>query len=93
MATVTSTSRGRRVDMSAGERRSGTLTVSGLNVTAATGSTATTVPHGLPFTPTRLSFRPGAAGLWGETQAPDATNIYITVGVAGATSGMVDYEE
>jgi hypothetical protein len=27
--------------------------------------------------------------LWGETQAADATNIYITVGSGGATSGFI----
>lgn len=85
---VTNTSKGRRVDMRATEARHGTLTITGL-----TAGGANTVPHGLPFTPSKLGFRPGANGLWGETQAPDATNIYITVGGGGATAGKADYEE
>lgn len=79
---------GRRVSMSADERRFGKLTITGL-----TAAGANTIPHGLPFIPSRLSLRPGALGLWGETSAPDATNIYITVGTGGATAGVIDYEE
>ena len=48
---------------------------------------ANVVPHGLPSTPISVSYSPGAAGLWGQTQAPDKTNLYITVGTGGATSG------
>jgi len=48
---------------------------------------ANTVPHGLASTPISVSYDPGAAGLWGETQLPDKTNLYITVGTGGATSG------
>lgn len=85
---VTPTSRGRRVDMSAGERRTGFLSITGL-----TAASANTIPHGLPFTPSRITYRPGAAGLWGETSVPDGTNIYVTVGTAGATAGVIEYEE
>jgi len=84
---VTNRGIGRRVSMAADERRYGSLTVTGL----AAG--ANTIPHGLPFIPSRLSFRPSALGLWGETAAPDATNIYVTVGTGGALSGAIDYEE
>ncbi len=48
---------------------------------------ANVVPHGLPSTPISVSYSPGAAGLWGQTQTPDGTNLYITVGTGGATSG------
>ncbi len=85
---VTPTTRGRRVDMSAAERRTGYLTVTGL-----TAAAANTIPHGLGFAPSRVSYRPSALGLWGETSVPDATNIYVTVGTAGATSGIIEYEE
>ena len=64
----------------------GSLTITGL----AEG--ANTIPHGLPFVPLQLHLRPGASGLWGETQVPDSTNIYITVGTGGATAGTIDYE-
>ena len=91
MITVTHTPQGRRVDMMLGGSyngpRYGLLTVEGL----VEGPNA--IPYGLPFAPGSLSFRPGAAGLWGETQVPDATNLYITVGSGGATSGRIDYEE
>jgi len=48
---------------------------------------ANVVPHGLPSTPISVSYSPGASGLWGQTQTPDKTNLYITVGSGGATSG------
>ena len=48
---------------------------------------ANVVPHGLKVMPISVSYDPGAAGLWGETQAADKTNLYITVGTGGATSG------
>jgi hypothetical protein len=86
--TVTNVAKGRRVDMRASEARHGSLTISGL-----TAASANTIPHGLPFTPKKISLRPGANGLWGETSIPDATNIYITVGTGGATAGTIDYEE
>src|SRR5262245_24849836 len=69
-------------------RRRGLLTISGL-----TANSANTIPHGLPFKPRFLGLLPGANGLWGETQAPDATNIYITVGNGGSTSGTIQFEE
>ena len=68
--------------------REGSVTITGL-----TAGAPNTVPHGLPFTPTRISLRPSALGLWGETAVPDATNFYITVGAGGATSGSIDYWE
>lgn len=48
---------------------------------------ANVVPHGLPAAPFSVFYDPGATGLWGETQPPDQTNLYITVGSGGATSG------
>ncbi len=64
-----------------------------ITVTGLTASSANTIPHGLPFTPTKVSLRPGANGLWAETSIPDATNCYITVGGGGATAGTIDLEE
>lgn len=64
-----------------------------LTITGLTAGADNVVPHGLPFTPTGLSLRPSALGLWAETQVPDATNIYITVGGGGAVSGTVDVAE
>lgn len=84
---VTGTSRSRVVDMGASERRRGSLAITGL----ADG--ANTIPHGLPFTPSRLSLRPSALGLWGETSAPSSSSIFITVGTSGAHDGTIDYEE
>ena len=48
---------------------------------------ANVVPHGLPSAPIFVSYDPGAAGLWGETKPSDKTNLYITVGTGGSTSG------
>jgi hypothetical protein len=64
-----------------------------LNITGLTAASPNTVPHTLGFAPRFLSFRPGSSGLWSETQSCDASNLYITVGTAGATSGNVDYDE
>src|SRR5262249_39279478 len=69
-------------------RRRGVLTIGGL-----TANSDNTVPHGLGFKPRFLGFRPGSAGLWGEIQSPDSTNLYLHVGNGGATSGIVQYEE
>jgi hypothetical protein len=85
---VTVTPGGTKTDLDGVYRRRGSLAITGL-----TAASANTIPHGLPFTPNRISLRPGALGLWGETQAPDSTNIYITVGTGGATAGTIDYEE
>ena len=62
--------------------RRGTLNISGL-----TAGAANTVPHNLGVQPQVVKLNASALGLWGETQAADATNIYITVGTGGATSG------
>src|SRR5438094_6827598 len=71
-----------------------------LAITGLTAASANTVPHALKQAdgvtgaiPKSVSLVPGAAGLWGETQPADGTNIYITVGTAGATAGSayVDY--
>jgi hypothetical protein len=62
--------------------RQAKLAISGL-----TAGSANTIPHGLPAAPVSISYDPGANGLWGETQPPDHTNVYITVGAGGATSG------
>ena len=61
--------------------RQAKLAISGLAIGA------NVVPHGLPVIPMSVSYDAGAAGLWGETQPADKTNLYITVGAAGATSG------
>lgn len=64
-----------------------------LTITGLTASADNVVPHGLPYTPNWVVFRPTALGLWGETLPPDSVNIYITVGASGATSGVVNVEE
>ncbi len=84
---VTPTNYGRYKDLDGRFPSRATLTVSGL-----TAAAANTIPHGLPHPPQFVGLRPGAAGLWGETSLPDATNIYITVGTAGATAGNIDVE-
>lgn len=61
-----------------------TLAVSGL-----TAGSANTIPHNLGTVPQTVKPNPGASGLWGVTQPADATNIYITVGGGGATSGFI----
>ena len=61
-----------------------------LEVTGLTAAAANTIPHGLPEVPISVGLVPGAAGLWGQTQVADATNIYVTVGTAGATSGWLN---
>ena len=62
--------------------RQARLVIAGLAVGAAN-----VVPHGLPSVPISVSYDPGAAGLWGETQPPDTANLYISVGTGGAASG------
>jgi hypothetical protein len=74
--------------LSGAQLRHETLTVTGL-----TAGGANTIPHTLPFTPRKIGLRPGALGLWGETSAPDSSNIYITVGGGGATAGKIDVWE
>ncbi len=68
-----------------------------LHITGLTAGADNTVPHGLPFTPNKLSYRPAKDGTspggWSEKQDPDATNIYITVNTNGSTLGNVDVEE
>lgn len=63
-----------------------------LSITGLTVAAPNVVPHGLPSAPITIAYDPSAAGGWGETQAPDATNLYITVGTGGATSGAVFVE-
>jgi hypothetical protein len=67
--------------------RKAKLTISGLVAGAAN-----VVPHGLPAAPISTAYAPGAGGLWGETQAADSTNLYVTVGTGGATSGTAYVE-
>ena len=63
-----------------------------LTITGLTAAAANTVPHGLPAVPQKVDVEAGANGLWGETSAADATNIYITVGTGGSTSGYANVE-
>lgn len=89
MAIVVAVSNNRtRKDLDGTIRRAATLTITGL-----TAGQANTIPHTLPYKPTRCSLIPGANGLWGETQVPDGTNLYVTVGGGGSTSGRADVEE
>ena len=71
-------------DRGVGPRRA-VLTVSGL-----TAAGANVIPHGLPGVPQTVGLNPGANGLWGETQPADATNIYVTIGTGGHTSGIIN---
>lgn len=86
--TVDSTGKHIHPTLSGAQLRHETLSITGL-----TAASANTIPHGLPFTPRKIGLRPGALGLWGETQAPDATNIYVTVGTSGAIAGKIDVWE
>lgn len=63
-----------------------------LAVSGLTAGSTNTIPHGLPRQPQKVDLNSGAAGLWGETQLADATNIYVTVGSGGATSGWLNVE-
>ncbi|MGC2287391.1 MAG: hypothetical protein WA542_19220 [Candidatus Acidiferrum sp.] len=63
-----------------------------LAVSGLTAGSANTVPHGLPRPPQTVDLNAGAAGKWGETQVADATNVYITVGSGGATSGWINVQ-
>ena len=63
-----------------------------LTITGLTAASANTVPHGLPAVPVWTDIEAGALGLWGETNPPDATNIYITVGTGGATNGYANVQ-
>ena len=65
---------------------SNTIEVSGL-----IAGEANTIPHGLGYTPDKCSFRPANGnGQWGETQIPDATNIYLTIVAGGPTAFNID---
>ena len=56
-----------------------------LSVTGLAGSSANTIPHGLPRAPLEVIIVPNAAGGSHETQAADGTNIYITQDAAITT--------
>ncbi len=71
-----------------------------LAITGLTAAADNSVPHTLKQAdgvtaaiPLSVTLVPGSAGLWGEKQAADGTNIYIHVDTAGATAGtaLVDY--
>jgi hypothetical protein len=85
--TVTPTYLGRTKLLDGRFIRRAVLTIAGL-----TAASANTVPHGLGVAPQKVDIEAGALGLWGETSAADATNIYITVGTGGATSGYANVE-
>ena len=89
--TVTPINYGRYKDLDGRFPSRASLSVGGLT-NSATAPTANIIPHGLPHQPQFVGLRPGAAGLWGETSPPDATNIYITVGIGGAITGTLDVE-
>jgi hypothetical protein len=65
------------------------IRVAKVPVTTVAGQ-ANTVAHGLPAAPLAAIYAPTSGnGNWYETQAPDATNVYITVGASGPTSFTV----
>lgn len=83
---VTPTYLGQRTDLSGVYLRQAKLAISGL------ASGANTVPHGLPATPRKVEIEPTSAGGFHETQAADATNIYLTADGSGATCNVyVEY--
>lgn len=82
--TVTPTYLGRFKNIEERHPRRAVLAVAGLV------AGANVVPHGLPSVPQTVGLDAGAAGLWGVTQPADATNIYITVGAGGHTSGLIN---
>lgn len=81
---VTSTLLGRVQGIDGRFPRRAVLAVSGLVVGA------NVIPHGLVGIPQTVGLNSGAQGLWGETQAADATNIYVTVSAGGHTSGLIN---
>ncbi|MGC2234255.1 MAG: hypothetical protein WBA09_22330 [Candidatus Acidiferrum sp.] len=83
--TVTPTYYGRIKNLDGSFPRRALLAVSGL-----TAGAANSIPHGLPGVPQTVDLNPSALGLWGETSIADATNIYVTVGTGGATSGWIN---
>lgn len=90
--TVTMTAVGRLVDLSAGERRNGSLLVTGATVGTATPA-ANTIPHGLGFKPRQVNIRAFYPGGWTETQDCDSTNFYMTITSGGVTTGIIEYNE
>lgn len=82
----------RTVKENGSPRREASLAVTGL-----TAGADNVIPHSLPYTPSRLSLRPlkdgTTPGGWSETQAADATNIYLTVNTNGSTKGTIDVAE
>lgn len=83
--TVTPTFQGRFVDIYGRFVRRVTLAIAGLSPAGAN-----TVPHGLPQAPQETGLNAGTAGLWGETQLGDGTNLYITIGSGGHPSGWAN---
>jgi hypothetical protein len=58
-------------------------------VTGSVAASQLSVPHGLGYTPQTVIIKPrGNAVIW-ESQAADATNVYLTASVAGPTNADV----
>ena len=49
----------------------------------------TTIPHGLPFTPTAIVIVPRTVAIIAQTAAIDATNIYLTASVAASVCDIL----
>jgi hypothetical protein len=64
--------------------RLGKLPITGL------GAGANTIPHNLPNTPTIVTYKATSAVVFHETQAADATNLYITVDSGAGTTIEAD---
>ena len=92
-ATQVANSGGNFIDNYGTMHRHVTINVTGMTYANGGGTGQNAIPHGLPYTPLRASYRPGPNGLWGELQAPDATYVYIQIGNGGALSGNIDVEE
>jgi hypothetical protein len=61
-----------------------------LYVTGLTAGQANTIAHGLPAVPAEVEYVPTSGnGNWYETQDPDSTNLYLTIGASGPTSFKV----
>ena len=70
------------------EGNGSSLRIAKLAVAGLTAAANNTVPHGLPAAPKYYFYGAQPLG-WSEQAVPDATNIYIAVATAGATSGTV----
>lgn len=53
------------------------------------GGTQATIAHGLSYTPKIYAIKMKSAGTCWESQAPDATNVYVTADSAGRSVDLI----